>query len=747
MSTIQFGGVVSGLNTQSIIDALMSVEQQPLTALQTKEANLTAEQTAYGQLGSSLDNVISAIKAFTTTSVGASRLASSSDTSVFTASASPSAAVGQYQISVDRLATATQATSTSALASALTGSVDTSQNLSSLLGTPITAGQMTMTIDGAAVQVAVGDPTTTSLQSLIGSITTALQTQLRTSDATATVNANVVGGHIQLVISGAGAAHTIAFGDPGDTSNAASALGLDSQGVAGATNPTITGTAYLADPTLASLNLPGSISAGQISAVVDGVIVHYTVGDPAHTTLQQLMAGFGSAIQTQLQAGGVNAAADPAAKVSVSVVGNRLQVAVSGAAANHSLSFGAASDTSNALGILGIAGQSVANAANPTIAGTSSVGVVRTTSALDQAGLTGLTSTKTGVLTINGVAINYDTTADSLSTVVSRINNSTAGVIASIDRTNDRLVITRKDTGALAMDIEDTSGTLGAALGLAPGTTNAQQIGKTAQVTVNGQTVVSASNSVSNAIDGVTLNLVSQSPANATETLTIGVDNSSITNAIQAFVSAFNSLGDTLDKLTAQTPGTPGQPGTSGPLASDPTAQTMFLDLRSSLLSAVPGFSGTISSLGDIGISTGAIGAAVGSTTRLQLDTTKLTSALNSDPNAVARLLDDATGALKPVLDQLTTYESPGDTNSYIQSNTSGLQSEIRDLQQQQYDMQDSINAYQAALEAKYATMEATLAMLQSQSSQIAATSGVSMSSSLGSASTPSSSSSSSSGS
>jgi flagellar hook-associated protein 2 len=78
---------------------------------------------------------------------------------------------------------------------------------------------------------------------------------------------------------------------------------------------------------------------------------------------------------------------------------------------------------------------------------------------LDTRRLTGLTSTKTGVLTINGVDIAYDTTGDSMSTLISRINNSAAGVIASIDRTNDQLVLARKDTGAVAMDIEDTSGT------------------------------------------------------------------------------------------------------------------------------------------------------------------------------------------------------------------------------------------------------------------------------------------------
>ena len=46
MSSIQFGGVVSGLNTQSIIDAMVSAEKQPLTALQSKETTLSSQQAA-----------------------------------------------------------------------------------------------------------------------------------------------------------------------------------------------------------------------------------------------------------------------------------------------------------------------------------------------------------------------------------------------------------------------------------------------------------------------------------------------------------------------------------------------------------------------------------------------------------------------------------------------------------------------------------------------------------------------------
>jgi flagellar hook-associated protein 2 len=732
MSTIQFGGVVSGLNTQGIIDALMGVKKQPLTDLQSREATLTAQQAAYSQLGSALDGVIAQLKNFTVTSAGAARSASSSDTNVLTASAGNSAAVAQYQISVDRLATTTKATSLGAIGSALVPGVNTSLTLADAnLGTAITTGNMSLTVDGTTVQVAVGDPSTTTLQDVIDSLSSALQAQLQAGGDGATVTATVVNGQLQLAIAGNSQTHDISFGAVDDTSNLAVALGLGTQAVTGGQNSTITGTAYL-DPTLSSLNLPGSVSAGQISAIVDGTLVHYTVGDPTKTTLLQFMQGFSAAIEAQLQAGGANAPADPSATVSMSVVDNKMQLAISGAGTTHSLWFGSAGDQSNVLGILGLANASATNATNPTLTAATSLGVVRLSTSLDTAGLTGLTSTKTGVLTINGVAINYDSTVDTLSTIISRINNAGAGVIASIDRTNDKIILSRKDTGAVAIDVDDTAGTLGAALNLGPGTTNAQAIGQSAQITLDGRTIVSQSNTVTGAIDGVAINLTGKSALGTTATLTVGVDTSAVANSISQFVTKFNSLGDLLDQLTAQNPGTSGgTAGSSGPLASDPTAQSMFLRMRDTLFLAFG--SGTINSLGSLGLSTGAVGSAVGSTTRLQLDASKLQSALNSDATQVANLLDSSTGPIGSLLAQLKSYQDPSNKNSYVQAHKTGLASEITDVQRQESNQQEMISNYQAMLEAQYASMEATLAMLQAQSSQISATLGYSSSSSSGS--------------
>jgi flagellar hook-associated protein 2 len=731
MSSIQFGGVVSGLNTQSIIDALVAAEKQPLTDLQNQEATLTAQQSAYTQVGTAIDNVVTAIKAFTVTSAGSSRMASSSDTSIMSASAGPSASVASYQVSVQNLATATRALSTGAIGAAVTGSVDTSKTLNNAgLGTAITAGTMTVTVDGHDLTVSV-DPATSTLQSVMDGITGAIQTQLNTTDS-GTVSASIVNGQMQLSITGNAKVHSISFGaqtgNPADSSNAATALGLDSQGVTDVQNATINGTAYL-DPTLQSLNLPGSVTAGQISAIVDGTIVHYNVGDPTKTTLNQLMAGFGQAIQNQLRAGG--SPADTGATATFSVVGNKLQLSITGAARGHSLSFSAAGDSSNALGMLGIANVSTSgDTTNPTITGTTNLGVARMVSTLDTAGIAGLNSTTAGVLKINGVSISYNTTTDSLSDVITRINNSGAGVIASVDRSTDKIELTAQATGAVAIDIADAPGcNLAAKLGLAPGTTAAQTIGENAQLTVDGRSVVSASNTVTNAIDNIAISLVGQSALGDTQTLTVGPDTNAIQTALSSFVSAFNLLGDKLDSLTTNTPGSVGgTAGNAGPLANDSTAKNMFLSLRSTLLQAVGG--GNMNSLASLGITTGAIGAAVGTTNRLVLNPATMAAALTKDPNAAADLLDSTTGPMGQLVAKLQGLEDPSNPTAYIQSSTANMADQIKATQTREADQQEMINNYTSMIEAQFTAMETMLATLQSQSAQINAELGITSSSS-----------------
>jgi flagellar hook-associated protein 2 len=591
MPAIQFGGLSSGLDTTSIINALMTADQTGLTRLQTTHTSYDTQTTAYGKLGTALSDLLAKAKAFTVSAAGAGRSAVSSDTSAFSASATSGAAAGQYRITVDRLATATRATSTAAIGTAIT-------------------------------------------------------------DATAT--------------------------------------GM-----------------------MSSLPLAGTVTAGQVGMVVDGTIVHATIGAPGSTSLADALGAIATAVQAQLQG------SDPGATVTASIVNDKVQLAVSGGTGTHTVRFGSGADTSNALTIFGLAGTTAGAFASGTpITGSTALGVVRTTGTLNGAGLTSLTSTTAGKLTINGIDISYDTTTDSLNTVLSRINASNAGVTATIDRAGDNIVLTSKTAGAQVIEIADKAGTLGAALHLAPGTTNAQVIGTTAQVTVDGVVHTSDTNHITSAIPNVAFDLVSE--GTGIKTLTVGVDRTGVASAIKSFVNSYNALADLLDTQTAQTPASSsgGTAGTSGPLAGEFGVTSLALSLRSTIMSVAGGFSGSIRSFTDLGVSTGAVGSAVGSTTRLSLDEDKLNKAIDTDPARVGELLGSVTGVMKPVVDQLTTLTK---TNGLIDSRTKSLATQIRQITDQERQYQDRMSLKQAALEAKFANLESVLAQLQQTQSQLTA--------------------------
>jgi flagellar hook-associated protein 2 len=250
-------------------------------------------------------------------------------------------------------------------------------------------------------------------------------------------------------------------------------------------------------------------------------------------------------------------------------------------------------------------------------------------------------------------------------------------------------------------------------------------------VTVDGRVITNTSNTVGGVIDGVTLHLGAKDTLGQVETLTVGVDQTAVQNALTAFVASFNSVGDMLDSATATTPGTTGgSGGSASPLATDPQAKMLFLTMRDTVFQTIG--SGAMNSLGAIGLSTGAIGAPVGTTNRLQLDTTKLAAALTADPNAVAKLLDQSTGPMAALLTQVQGYEDPSSNSAYIQAHTTGIASEITSLHSQEAERQTMIDDYTRMIEAQYTAMETTLSLLQSQSQQIAAKLGYTTTSSSG---------------
>ena len=203
----------------------------------------------------------------------------------------------------------------------------------------------------------------------------------------------------------------------------------------------------------------------------------------------------------------------------------------------------------------------------------------------------------------------------------------------------------------------------------APGPKMTQQTaGMDAKIEINGITVTSGSNNVSNAIDGITLNLTAQTEAGKSVTLKVENDPATANKAIQDFVNAYNALQGTITKLTAFD--TKAQ--TNQALTGDGTTRGIQSALSSALM-VVTG-EGSLRSLGDLGFSSDP------KTGQLKIDQTKLDKALRENPADIQRLMASPDGlaakfdsAIKGIL---------GDQGS-IKASTEGLSRSIKDVQDQ----------------------------------------------------------------
>ena len=101
---ISSAGIGSGLDVESIVTSLMAIEKKPLTAVTTQKTAYQSQISAYGTLKSSLSTFQTAVSALATASKFNAQTVTSGNTSVFTATANGTAALGDNAIKVSQLA-------------------------------------------------------------------------------------------------------------------------------------------------------------------------------------------------------------------------------------------------------------------------------------------------------------------------------------------------------------------------------------------------------------------------------------------------------------------------------------------------------------------------------------------------------------------------------------------------------------------------------------------------------------------
>ena len=102
--SISVGGLVSGLDTNSMIEQLLELQQKPILKLQQREVAYQVELSAYGSLKGILGSLQSAVEDLDSVSNLTRFSAVSGDTDLFSVSADENATSGSYGITVQQLA-------------------------------------------------------------------------------------------------------------------------------------------------------------------------------------------------------------------------------------------------------------------------------------------------------------------------------------------------------------------------------------------------------------------------------------------------------------------------------------------------------------------------------------------------------------------------------------------------------------------------------------------------------------------
>ena len=288
------------------------------------------------------------------------------------------------------------------------------------------------------------------------------------------------------------------------------------------------------------------------------------------------------------------------------------------------------------------------------------------------------------------VTLSIDSSNNTLAGIRDAINAANAGVTASIindgSSTPYRLSLTSNSSGAASSMQLTVSGeaAVKSLVGFDP-TEASQSLSETqtarnAQLTVDGVSVSSASNSVAGAIQGVTLNLTKET----TSAVTVAVQRSSsqLSSALSSLVSAYNSANKAMAGASAK----------GAVLQGNSTVLGIQRQVRA-LLGGVQSGTGGYTTLSQLGISFQKDGS-------LALDASKLNTALAADVVSASALAAALGSAVKTFADGLLGFSGP------ITTATAGINRSITDIGTQRVKLQSRLDATQLRYQKQFRALD-----------------------------------------
>lgn len=325
-----------------------------------------------------------------------------------------------------------------------------------------------------------------------------------------------------------------------------------------------------------------------------------------------------------------------------------------------------------------------------------------------------------GTLTIGQGTNSYSVTVGSgatLQSVRDSINSSlqSKGITANIitDTQGSRLVLSSSTTGAgnnltmsgissLAVD-----GTTEFSSGSSAGGYVTQ--GADAKLTIDGLSVTSASNTVTNAIGGLSLTLTATTAASTPTTITVASNTSGLQTSLQSFVTAYNTLLTSVNSLTTTTTDSDGNV-VNGAMTGDSLPRSLLSSLRG-VLTTQSTNSGSLTVLSQLGITTGTNG-------QLSFDTTKFTKAMTDKGlgSQVQAMFSGTGGIVSRMTSVLTPYTQTGGILDLRNTQLTKTKSQLED---KQTALDLHVETYTATITARYNAMDTLVGQMKAQASSI----------------------------
>jgi len=403
---INLSGLASGFDWTSFVNQMVAAEQTAETPYKNQQSTITQQQSAYSSLKTELTNLGNALSDLGKISFFGTQTASSSNSSVGTATSAGGATIGRHTFNVSQLATA----STVQSAAKLGGTLNSSSDVSNLFlntapfAAAVTAG--TITVNGQKINIA----TTDTLQNVFDNISTA-------TGGAVTASYDPTADTITLSSSG-----TISLGAANDSSNFLQVAKLQNNDTGTVTSTSALGSMQ-AGRSLATADLATAISdggGGSGSFSINGVAISFSAADDSLNNIIDRINN---------SSAGVTASFDS--------INNRLVLANN---STGNLDIALQDNTGNFLAATGLLGATVQRGSNLvySIDGGTQITSQNNTIGPDSSGLAGLTVTAldTGSFTVS-VASDTSTIKEAITAFIAEYNKVQSLITTDTASTTD----------------------------------------------------------------------------------------------------------------------------------------------------------------------------------------------------------------------------------------------------------------------------------------------------------------------